>query len=239
MGMVNESISGKRSEKGKWHLFLFLFLSIFALFSGWRILEPEPPQGFRFGFLRMSETTPALDVDADHPEDELAIDAGAQDQTQPTAEILNVLEQLVPTAPNSQEQNPTAEGSTTPPPPRSEWQILRDKLRENPYDPEGWNKLVELAENSGELEEIKETYESLLEVYPNTVCHSPSTRDFYRLTRDPRTCPPSPVCCPNRVLEPLPPTVTLPAGASIIRQIPQDIAMRGSLEILSHLCQVK
>ncbi|KAG2111422.1 hypothetical protein BD769DRAFT_1630282 [Suillus cothurnatus] len=51
---------------------------------------------------------------------------------------------------------------------RSEWHVLREKLREQPHDPDGWNKLVDLAEARGEIEQIKQTYEALLEVYPNT-----------------------------------------------------------------------
>jgi hypothetical protein len=51
----------------------------------------------------------------------------------------------------------------------SEWDALRASLRENSHDTEGWNKLVRLAEDSGDLEKIKEAYESLLKMYPNTV----------------------------------------------------------------------
>jgi len=42
-------------------------------------------------------------------------------------------------------------------------------LRDHPQDPEGWNQLVDIAENNGNLEQIKQTYEALLETYPNTV----------------------------------------------------------------------
>ncbi|KAH7918139.1 Suf-domain-containing protein [Leucogyrophana mollusca] len=52
--------------------------------------------------------------------------------------------------------------------PPSEWHVLRSKLREQPHDPEGWNRLVDLAENAGDTEQIKESYEALLETYPNT-----------------------------------------------------------------------
>jgi cleavage stimulation factor subunit 3 len=51
----------------------------------------------------------------------------------------------------------------------SEWDSLRASLRENPHDTEGWNKLVRLAEDSGDLEKVKEAYESLLKMYPNSV----------------------------------------------------------------------
>lgn len=55
--------------------------------------------------------------------------------------------------------------------PQSEWDILRAQLRESPLNPDSWLKLVELAEDSGDLEKIKETYEALLQTYPNTVCN--------------------------------------------------------------------
>lgn len=102
------------------------------------------------------------------------------DATQPTAEILNALDQLnSDTTPNSQEsikleQQPPKEEELQQPH-LSEWESLRNRLRDNPHDPEGWSKLVELAENSGEIEEIKETYESLFEIYPNTVCQLPAS----------------------------------------------------------------
>ncbi|KAH9963267.1 hypothetical protein BC827DRAFT_1194505 [Russula dissimulans] len=57
-----------------------------------------------------------------------------------------------------------------PPPeePVSEWDSLRTSLRENPHDIEGWNKLVRITEDSGDLEKTKDAYESLLKMYPNT-----------------------------------------------------------------------
>jgi len=42
-------------------------------------------------------------------------------------------------------------------------------LRDHPQDPEGWNQLVDITENNGNLEQIKQTYEALLETYPNMV----------------------------------------------------------------------
>jgi len=107
---------------------------------------------------------------------------GDGDATQPTAEILNALDQLnSDTAPNSQESIKTEqqlpkEEEVHQQLQLSEWESLRSRLRDSPHDPEGWSKFVELAENSGEIEEIKETYESLLEIYPNTVCQLPASR---------------------------------------------------------------
>jgi cleavage stimulation factor subunit 3 len=129
------------------------------------------------------------DADAEKPT-ELAAAAEA-DKTQPADEIENVLEHITPTVPNTQEElqqqrQPSPTTPTTkeekspamPAPPRSEWQMLRDKLREHVFDSDGWNRLVELAENDGDMEQIKETYESLLEVYPNTVCPLPRLFTF-------------------------------------------------------------
>jgi len=103
---------------------------------------------------------------------------GDGDTTQPTTDILNALDQLnAVTAPNSLEdinakQEPKEE-EVPQQPQLSEWESLRNRLRDSPHDPEGWSKFVDLAENSGEIEEIKSTYESLLETYPNTVCQLP------------------------------------------------------------------
>jgi hypothetical protein len=66
-----------------------------------------------------------------------------------------------------EESQPTT--AVVPGEPVSEWDALRTSLRESPHDTEGWNKLVRLAEDSGDLEKIKEAYEYLLKMYPNTV----------------------------------------------------------------------
>ena len=97
------------------------------------------------------------------------------DKTQPAEEILNVLNALNPKTISNSTQNGhgldfVQEMSQDPQQdPPSEWHALREKLREHPQDPEGWNKLVDIAEDAGDLEQIKQTYEALLETYPNTV----------------------------------------------------------------------
>lgn len=62
-----------------------------------------------------------------------------------------------------------SENALTPAVPPSEWDLLRAQLREKPHNPEGWNRLVALAEESGDIEKVKDSYEALLEMYPNTV----------------------------------------------------------------------
>ncbi len=66
-------------------------------------------------------------------------------------------------------EDPQPATSVVPGEPVTEWDALGTSLRETPHDTEGWNKLVRLAEDSGDLEKIKEGYESLLKMYPNTV----------------------------------------------------------------------
>ncbi|EIM85352.1 Suf-domain-containing protein, partial [Stereum hirsutum FP-91666 SS1] len=67
--------------------------------------------------------------------------------------------------PASQVVSESALTSAVPP---SQWDLLRAQLREKPHNPEGWNRLVALAEESGDIEKVKDSYEALLEMYPNT-----------------------------------------------------------------------
>ncbi|KAI0689097.1 hypothetical protein BC835DRAFT_1549432 [Cytidiella melzeri] len=50
----------------------------------------------------------------------------------------------------------------------SEWDILRAHVRTKPGDSESWLRLVDVAVASGDFNQINETYEALLEAYPNT-----------------------------------------------------------------------
>ncbi|TDL17626.1 Suf-domain-containing protein [Rickenella mellea] len=56
----------------------------------------------------------------------------------------------------------------SPTTPASEWDALREKLREQPHDTDLWNRLVDRAEESGDIDKIKQAYEAVLEKYPNT-----------------------------------------------------------------------
>ncbi|KAH8115634.1 Suf-domain-containing protein [Phellopilus nigrolimitatus] len=58
------------------------------------------------------------------------------------------------------------EASLQPPP--SEWALLRKRVEDNSYSEAAWNALLDNAEDSSDLEKIKEAYEALLEKYPNT-----------------------------------------------------------------------
>jgi cleavage stimulation factor subunit 3 len=110
----------------------------------------------------MSELQPAPNESQDFTS---SVQVPGEDATQPTAEILSVLEQL-----NNEPQHFTAQEppKTQDEPPQSEWDMLRAQLSDKPHDPEGWRRLVDIAESTGDLEKIKTTYEALLEAYPNT-----------------------------------------------------------------------
>lgn len=68
-----------------------------------------------------------------------------------------------------QTQLPQQVQAPPPPPVRTEWDEIRAKLQENPYKAEYWIRFRDLAEDTGDLEKIKEAYEAILERYPNNV----------------------------------------------------------------------
>ncbi|OCH93262.1 Suf-domain-containing protein [Obba rivulosa] len=119
----------------------------------------------------MSEP-PSIDLNLEHAVETQV--AAESDRTQPAEDILNALRQLNPQSLGLSlpiANNGAVELSTQtqePAPPQSEWDQLRAHLREKPFDADSWLKLVDLAEDSGDIEKIKETYEALLEAYPNT-----------------------------------------------------------------------
>ncbi|KAI8984849.1 hypothetical protein BD414DRAFT_489442 [Trametes punicea] len=109
-------------------------------------------------------------------EQNASMSVGEGEKTELSQEIMNALRQLqtaphfsptpTPTQPNSQESAVVKHEPT--PTPQSEWDRLRAQLREKPVDADGWLNLVDLAEDSGDIEKIKDTYEGMLETYPNT-----------------------------------------------------------------------
>ncbi|KAI0030401.1 Suf-domain-containing protein [Vararia minispora EC-137] len=91
--------------------------------------------------------------------------------TPPNEQILQALRSLQSPVLNGEAKGDSSNAAKAESPvqPQSEWDILRAQLKERPHDPDGWNQLVRFAEPSGDLEKIKDTYEGLLAVYPNTV----------------------------------------------------------------------
>ncbi|KAH7927101.1 Suf-domain-containing protein [Leucogyrophana mollusca] len=79
------------------------------------------------------------------------------DNTELSEGVLHGLDSLNPQALTTTSQNSP-----------SEWHMLCSELREEPHNPDGWNRLVDLAENAGDTEQIRESYKLLLETYPNT-----------------------------------------------------------------------
>lgn len=150
---------------------------------------------------RVPDRSTAVQLEESNPNPELS----SSEVAQTTADILQVLQKLqaqqsvTPPTPQSATFSPKPELQPQPvsvPPkeepqptttaiqgePVSEWDALRASLRENPHDTEGWNKLVRIAEDSGDLEKIKDAYESLLKMYPNTVRNLQSVVNYVLLT---------------------------------------------------------
>ncbi len=157
-----------------------------------------------------------------HPSDPMAEDPPQNGQSEGnpiSADILNTLRMLqesqatpapppsetatistvpaTPTQPSSQESQNNVQMQDHTPPPQSEWDQLRAQLREKPVNGDGWLRLVELAEGSNDIEKIKDTYEGILETYPNTVrptCASllpSSLSDCYCVALCPNRIPPA------------------------------------------------
>lgn len=75
----------------------------------------------------------------------------------------------MPQAEQANEAIVTAEHEHEPQQPQSEWTVLRQYAEENPYHESSWEALIDKAEETADLDKIKETYDALLEKYPNTV----------------------------------------------------------------------
>jgi cleavage stimulation factor subunit 3 len=69
--------------------------------------------------------------------------------------------------PDASQQTVALEGQ--PPAPASLFEALEIRLKDNPYDSNTWQDLINLAEDSGDFERITSAYEALLKVYPNLV----------------------------------------------------------------------
>lgn len=108
--------------------------------------------------------------------------SSAQDEerTHPTEDILNTLRQLNSSqqgqgssqqtdlqSQNSQRSEQDSSFASSPI--QSEWDLLRAQVRENPRDADTWLKLVDRAEEGKDFDRENETYEALLEAFPNSV----------------------------------------------------------------------
>lgn len=82
------------------------------------------------------------------------------DNTQPTEDIINTLNGI------KNESQPDID--MLPPP--TEYEALLAQLKQRPHDPNGWKKLIDLAEESGDMDKVRASFDALLQQYPNTVC---------------------------------------------------------------------
>lgn len=123
------------------------------------------------------ESTATTDAKVDDIDNTPASADDEGDKTQPNDEIWNALRNLSsrPIAgvsdvvPNSQVP-PVSDVKQEPtPPPSTEWDQLRKRVQLKPHDADAWLELIDLAEDSNDLQKLQEAYDSLLEVYPNTV----------------------------------------------------------------------
>jgi len=98
----------------------------------------------------------------DDPNEELAVDHGG-DQTQPTADIVAALNGASTSSIKTEPADDTQSH-------HSEYESLFSRLStEDPHDPDGWRRLIDLATTSGEIRKVQQTYDELLKHYPNTV----------------------------------------------------------------------
>lgn len=101
----------------------------------------------------------------------LQVPAQSQTQTQQAVPRL----QAHPEAQSQPLSQPQSQQSRepVPPVPVSEYDQLLMSLKKHPHSSGNWNRLIDVAEQSKDMEKIKTAYESLLQVYPNTVRNSP------------------------------------------------------------------
>jgi len=83
-----------------------------------------------------------------------------EDQTQLTAEVPNGFSVVKKYG----QENPQLR-------PLSEFESLSAQLRQKPHNPAGWRKLLRIAEDIGDINNISTAYDALLAQYPNHVCH--------------------------------------------------------------------
>ncbi|KAJ8697549.1 mRNA 3'-end-processing protein rna14 [Pleurotus ostreatus] len=88
------------------------------------------------------------------------------DATQPSDEILAALHAVnTETHGPTVEQQPSQTSQNELPP--SEYELVKQHLKDNPQDNDQWRRLIDIAEESEDVERIKETYDLLLEQFPN------------------------------------------------------------------------
>ena len=102
-----------------------------------------------------------------------------EERTIPSEDILNTLRQLSSSQQGQlgsqlsvQSQHSEQEASHASGPTPSEWDILRAQAREHARDADAWLRLVDIAEEGKDYDRVNETYEALLEAFPNSVSYA-------------------------------------------------------------------
>lgn len=135
----------------------------------------------------------------------------------------------VKTEPNSQATTDADQ------PEQHEWDALRRRLAAKPYDPRGWTRLVEIAEELGDTEKIRTTYDSLLEVYPNTVR---SLRSSLPIAHKANSGAPL-GCSADRLPQPLSSTRTISCCGGSVQALPAHVTVGGFVSSLPRLRTVR
>ncbi|KAG5222098.1 mRNA 3'-end-processing protein [Salix suchowensis] len=104
----------------------------------------------------MAEPPTTVDATENHP----------GDATQPADEILAALHAVNTETHGATVEQPSSQTSQNELPP-SEYDLVKQHLKENPQDNDQWRRLIDIAEESEDVERIKETYDLLLEQFPN------------------------------------------------------------------------
>lgn len=141
------------------------------------------------------------------------------DQTQPTAEILKAL--------NNLKSEPPPEVPTP-----TEYGALTAQAKEKPHNPETWRRLIDVAENTGEIEKIRAAFDALLQQYPNTVCDTrvslvPSLIIFSVFGTN---------CVHQSFSQRL---VNVRRSRRPVQKIPENFALSRLVEVLLDLCSVR
>ncbi|KAG6884913.1 hypothetical protein C0993_007280 [Termitomyces sp. T159_Od127] len=97
------------------------------------------------------------------------------DNTQPTEDILNALNAI---------KNEPQQDIDMPPAP-TEYEALLAQLKQRPHDPNGWKRLINMAEESGDMDKVRASFDALLQQYPNT--SSAQIRYIGHFLQDPST----------------------------------------------------
>jgi hypothetical protein len=96
-------------------------------------------------------------------------DASTPSQTPTSSTPLQIQAELEAQPPVPETRAPPQSRFSQKPEQRSELQIIEERLKADRNDNDAWKSLIAQSEQTADLDKIKDAYERLLEVFPNTV----------------------------------------------------------------------